>query len=43
MYNLIEYSKYYSDTLGNLQLLKRDKAPTNNANVTINANVTKCN
>ena len=35
MYNLIEYNENYSDTPRNLQLLKRNEAPVNNADVTI--------
>ena len=36
MYNLIEYSKNYSDTSGRLWQFKRDEVPANNADLTIN-------
>ena len=36
MYNLIEYSDNYSDTLGSLWQYKRDEIPVNNADWTIN-------
>ena len=36
MYNLIEYSDNYSDTLGCLWQLKRDEVLNNNADLTIN-------
>ena len=36
MYNLIEYSDYYSDTLGSLWQFKRDEVPADNADLTIN-------
>ena len=35
MYNLIEYSDNYSDTLGSLWLFKRDEAPVVNAELTV--------
>ena len=35
MYNLIEYSHNYSDTLKSLWLFKRDEVPSNNAYLTI--------
>ena len=35
MYNLIEYSDNYSDTSGSLWQFKRDEAPANNADLTI--------
>ena len=35
MYNLIEYSDNYSDTSGSLWQFKRDEAPANNADFTI--------
>ena len=35
MYNLIEYSDNYSDTLGRLWQLKRDEVLNNNADLTI--------
>ena len=35
MYNLIEYSDNYSDTLGSLWQFKRDEVPPNNADLTI--------
>ena len=35
MYNLIEYSDNYSDTLGSLWLFKRDEVPSNNVYLTI--------
>ena len=34
MYNLIEYSHYYSDTSGSLWHFKRDEPPADNANLT---------
>ena len=36
MYNLIEYSDNYSDTLGSLWQFKIDEVPANNADFTIN-------
>ena len=36
MYNLIEYSDNYSDTSGSLWQFKRDEAPANNADLSIN-------
>ena len=36
MYNLIEYSDNYSDTLGRLGQFKRDDVPANNVDFTIN-------
>ena len=39
MYNLIEYSGNYSDTLGGLSQFKRDKVPDNNAYLGVDNNV----
>ena len=36
MYNLIEYSNNYSDTSGSLWQFKRDEAPADNADFSIN-------
>ena len=36
MNNLIEYSDIYSDTSGSLWQFKRDEAPANNADLSIN-------
>ena len=36
MFNLIDYSDNYSDISGSLWEFKRDEAPNNNANLTIN-------
>ena len=36
MHNLIEYSDNYSDALGSLWQFKRDEAPANNADLSIN-------
>ena len=36
MYNLIKYSDNYWDTSGGLWQFKRDEAPANNADLTIN-------
>ena len=36
MYNLIEYSDNCSDTFGKLWQFKRDEAPANNADFSIN-------
>ena len=41
MYNLIEYSRNYSDTSGSLWKIKRDESPMNNAGSP--ANVSKIN
>ena len=37
LYNLIEYSHNYSDTLGSLRQFKRDEVPANNADLTTNS------
>ena len=34
LYNLIEYSDNYADTLGSLWQFKRDEPPANNADLT---------
>ena len=39
LYNLIEYSDNYSDTLGSLWHFKKDKPPVNNADLTVNDGV----
>ena len=36
MYNLVEYNDNYSDTSGSLWQFKRDEAPADNADLTIN-------
>ena len=36
MYNLIEYSNNYTDKSGSLWQFKRDEAPANNADLSIN-------
>ena len=36
LYNLIEYSHNYSDTLGSLWQFKRDEVPADNVGLTIN-------
>ena len=36
MFNLIDYSDNYSDISGSLWEFKRDEAPNDNANLTIN-------
>ena len=36
MYNLIEYSDNYPDTLGSLWQFKRDEVPANNDDLAIN-------
>ena len=38
MYNLIEYSDNYADTLGSLWQFKRDKVPANNADLAVDDN-----
>ena len=36
VYNLLEYSDNYSDSVGSLYQFKRDEPPSNNANITEN-------